>query len=226
MSSHPASFRISSAPGFLTVGLLIGLSACQRPVAHFQRSQRTVFYSPAPKLLSPETSANVPDDSSANVPGEQEHAQAILPLSPAKPIAYARASRPVEPTNAPASGPVQSTYPVAERVRQHQDNARRLLTPAAATDTPIPVSEHQPGPKPKKTLREILGLPPRRKLNWWQRISWQLKASVIIILIAVVFAILGITLLSIVFGVIGALLLIRGLKKSFKVRRGIFGLGG
>ncbi|RYF73223.1 MAG: hypothetical protein EOO39_10785 [Cytophagaceae bacterium] len=195
--------------------MLIGLSACQRPVAQFQRSNRTVFYSPAPKPVSSEEPTNVPDDLSTNIPSEST-----------QPVIYAQVDQPVKPTNAPVNGPVRSTYPVVERVRQHQDNARRLLTPATETDTPVPVSEHQPGPKPKKTLREILGLPPRKKLNWWQRISWQLKASVIIILIAVVFAILGITLLSIVFGVIGALLLIRGLKKSFKVRRGIFGLGG
>ncbi len=47
-----------------------------------------------------------------------------------------------------------------------------------------------------------------------------------VIVVAVAFAILNITILAIIFGVIGAFLLIRGLKKSFKVRRGIFGLGG
>lgn len=152
------------------------------------------------------------------IPTEQERTQA--------PVAYAEAGSPIEPTGIPTNGPVRGTYPAAERIQQHQSNARRLLTPAPENDKPVPVSEHQPGPKPKKTLREILGLPPRKKLNWWQRISWQLKSSIVVILIAVVFAILGITILAIIFGVIGALLLIRGLKKSFKVRRGIFGLGG
>lgn len=62
-------------------------------------------------------------------------------------------------------------------------------------------------------------MPPRKKLNWWQRISWQLKASIIVIAVALLFAVLNITILAIVFGVVGALLLIRGLKKSFKVKR-------
>jgi hypothetical protein len=210
MSFYPASSRIASAPGLLTVCLLVGLSACQRPAAQFQRSNREVFYSPALRPDSPE----VP----GNVPGQSEQ--------PQPPVAYAEATKPAEPARGPVNSPVRATYPPAERIRQHQTNARRLLTPAPGTDTPIPVGEHQPGPKPKKTLREILGLPPRKKLNWWQRISWQLKAAVVVILIAVVFAILNITILAIVFGVIGAFLLIRGLKKSFKVRRGIFGLGG
>lgn len=59
----------------------------------------------------------------------------------------------------------------------------------------------------------------RPELNWWQRISWKLKASVLIILVAVLFAILHITVLAIIFGILGALLLITGLKRSFKVKR-------
>ena len=89
-------------------------------------------------------------------------------------------------------------------------------------NVPNPTRTQDPGPKPKKTLREILGLPPRKRMNWWQRISWQLKASIVVVMIAVVFAILHITILAIIFGIIGAYLLIRGLKKSFKVRSGIF----
>ena len=79
----------------------------------------------------------------------------------------------------------------------------------------------QPRPKTgkKKTLREILGLKPRKKLNWWQRIPWQLKASIPVIGVAIVFAVLNITILAIIFGVLGAFLLIRGMKRSFKVRR-------
>ncbi|WP_375448631.1 hypothetical protein [uncultured Fibrella sp.] len=229
MSLHPATSRIPLATGFFTVCLLFGLSACQRPVAQFQRSNRVIFHSPVVKPADRDVPDRAATDSSVDsghyadrqtqaIPADRERTQT--------PVAYAEARPPVESTEQPTNGPVGSTYPTAERIRQHQNNARRLLTPAPDTDTPIPVSEHQPGPKPKKTLREILGLPPRKKLNWWQRISWQLKASVIVILVAVVFAILGITVLAIVFGIIGALLLIRGLKKSFKVRRGIFGLGG
>ncbi|MEZ0539305.1 hypothetical protein [Fibrella arboris] len=218
MSLYPASPRIAPASGLVTVCLLVGLSACQHPVAYFQRSNREVFYSPAPKpATSLNRADNVPDSLVGNVPNEQERT-----WTSQSPVAYAQ----VEPANAPANSPVRSTYPVAERIGQHQGNARRLLAPTPGNNAPAPVNEHQPGPKPRKTLREILGLPPRKKLNWWQRISWQLKASVIVILVAVVFAILGITVLAIVFGIIGALLLIRGLKKSFKVRRGIFGLGG
>ena len=62
-------------------------------------------------------------------------------------------------------------------------------------------------------------MPLRKELNWWQRISWKLKASVIVILVAVVFAILQITILAIIFGILGAFLLISGLKRSFKVKR-------
>ena len=93
----------------------------------------------------------------------------------------------------------------------------------------MPVSNEttpqQPGPKPKKQLRlgnrirQSLGMPLRKELNWLQRISWKLKASVIVILVAVVFAILGITTLAIIFGLLGAFLMISGLKRSFKVKR-------
>lgn len=62
-------------------------------------------------------------------------------------------------------------------------------------------------------------MPLRKELTWWQRISWKLKASVVVILVAVVFAILNITILAIIFGVLGAFLLITGLKRSFKTRR-------
>jgi hypothetical protein len=223
MSFYPASSRTYSATGLITVCLLAALSACQRPVAHFQRSNREVFYSPAPKPLSSERAEDLSADSPAES-GEKASGEPI-PTEPA--LAYAEASRPAESTGNTANGPLRQTYPLAERIREHQSNARRLLTPVTETssDTPSPISEHQPGPKPKKTLREILGLPPRKKLNWWQRISWQLKAAFVLILVAVVFAILNITILAIIFGVISAFLLIRGLKKSFKVRRGIFGLG-
>ena len=91
--------------------------------------------------------------------------------------------------------------------------------------TPAPTVDKQPRPKPKQKLRlgnqirEKLGVPLRKELNWWQRISWKLKASVIVILVAVVFAIANITILAIIFGLLGAFLLITGLKKSMKVRR-------
>ena len=95
-----------------------------------------------------------------------------------------------------------------------------LVTPAGTVDK-------QPRPKPKSKqnlrlgnrIRSELGIPLRKELNWWQKISWKLKASVIVILVAVVFAIANITILAIIFGILGAFLLITGLKKSMKVRR-------
>ena len=95
------------------------------------------------------------------------------------------------------------------------------LLSASATQT----VDQQPEPKPKKKLklgnqiRQKLGVKLRPELNWWQRISWKLKASVLVILVAVVFAILHITILAIIFGVVGAFLLVTGLKRSLKVRR-------
>jgi len=113
--------------------------------------------------------------------------------------------------------PLRGVEP-ATRVEQHLRHAATLL-PGAAPE------QGQPRPRPrartgeKKTLRELLGLKPRPKLNWWQRIHWSLKASVPVILVAVVFALLNVTILAIIFGLLGAFLLIRGLKKEFKVRR-------
>ena len=210
MSFYPAPSRRATAIGLLTISLFAGLSACQRPAGYFQPSHREVFYSSAPKQDVPETRDNVPAGPDQNVP---------------EPVLYANA-RPASdlPAEAPDNQRTQSAYPVVERVRQHQSNARRLLMSAAETtpNVPNPTRTQDPGPKPKKTLREILGLPPRKRMNWWQRISWQLKASIVVVMIAVVFAILHITILAIIFGIIGAYLLIRGLKKSFKVRSGIF----
>ena len=185
----------------LAAGLLLSLSACQRPVAYFQPTARPAY---APPVAPPPSAANyVPD---------------TLP----PPVAWADARLPTPPENAQ---PVPEQA-VAERVMYRLARAQRLLV-APAGQPSVPVV--QPGPKPKpgqrKTLRQFLGLPPRKQLNWWQRISWQLKAATVVILVAVVFAILNITILAIIFGIIGAFLLIRGLKKSFKVRRGIFGLG-
>ncbi len=180
----------------LAAGLLLGMWGCQRPVAYFQSTPRPAYARPAPPP------ANVPDTL----------------LSP--PVAWADA----RPLVAPENRPVAQKQTVAERISHRQVRVRGLLA------APVrPVAVVQPGPKPKpgqrKTLRQFLGLPPRKELNWWQRISWQLKAATVVILVAVLFAILNITILAIIFGIIGAVLLVRGLKKSFKVRRGIFGLG-
>ena len=207
MSLRFASSRTLSATGL--VAWLLCLSACQRPAALFQSSDREVFRSPASAASEKQPAPPLPESPPGNVPDLTEPTW--------QPAAYA--SRPVELAGNTTGKPITPSYPVAERIQQRQQNARRLLTPAPGTNTRIPVSKHQPGPKPKKTLREILGLRPRKKLNWWQRISWQLKASIVVVSVAVLFAILNITVLAIVFGIVGAFLLIRGLKKSFKVKR-------
>ncbi|MGA0555372.1 hypothetical protein ACO2Q8_01890 [Larkinella sp. VNQ87] len=135
----------------------------------------------------------------------------------------------------PKSGPIiTETYASAATVPPLRSPQQRVGQAATATRVHQPIRETeaqsfpQPRPKPKaknnekKTLREILGLKPRKKLNWWQRIPWQLKASIPVIGVALVFAILGINVLAIIFGILGAFLLIRGLKRSFKVRRPLF----
>lgn len=140
-----------------------------------------------------------------------------------EPVAYADAR--------PARVPESAT----ERIRTHQQRTQALTRPVreapaspaspAGAEMNVPEApETGPGPKDKqrKTLRELLGLPPRKQLNWWQKIPWQMKAAIVVILVAVAFALLKILALTLVFGIIGAFLLIRGLKKSFKVRRGIF----
>ena len=94
-----------------------------------------------------------------------------------------------------------------------------LLTASTST------IDKQPRPRPKQKLklgnqiRGKLGVPLRKELNWWQKISWKLKASVIVIVVALIFAIANVTILAIIFGILGAFLLITGLKKSMKVRR-------
>ena len=170
-------------------------TACHRPYALYQRTPPVTYHKSPIPLITP-TAADT-TDLLALVPDSFE-----TPL-PA-PVLYASA---------------RSVIPTAPN---HSTIVRVLTQNRVANQT-------QPKPKPKaqaepqrKTLREVLGLKPRPKLNWWQRISWRLKASVVVILVAVLFAILHITILAIIFGVIGAFLLIKGLKKSFKVRRPLF----
>ncbi|GAB3999101.1 hypothetical protein GCM10028807_48380 [Spirosoma daeguense] len=127
--------------------------------------------------------------------------------------------------------PVESTGPLVASLQkspQQSTNQRvvqRMQRVLSMHQNATETDDRQPEPKNKKKLklgnriRESLGMPLRKELNWWQRISWKLKASVIVILVAVVFAILGITTLAIIFGIIGAFLMISGLKRSFKVKR-------
>lgn len=172
-------------------------TACHRPYALYQRTAPQTFRSPKTT-----TSAASEADSTRWTALVPESRQAD-----SEPVAYASA-RPGVPESVPMR---HADRPVARH-------------PASAKTT-----AEQPKPKPRKqaepqrkTLREVLGLKPRPKLNWWQRISWKLKAAVVIILVAVVFAILKITILAIIFGIIGAFVLLKGLKKSFKVRRPLF----
>lgn len=183
---------------FLTAFCIFS-QACQRPVAYFQRT--------------PHVSARVPLPTPATISADT--------------VAVAQTSAPdTLPADVALVASVAPRYvadPIAERV------ARRTQRIQSQLSTPAPVStqviDYQPKPKPKKQLRlgnrirESLGIPLREELNWWQRISWKLKAAFVLILIAVVFALLKITLLAIIFGVVGAFLLISGLRRSFKTRR-------
>ena len=172
------------------------VTACHRPVAYFQRAP----YTSARTL--PELTDYPAESVIFSVPAKS------LPVSEPEPISADQfvASR----QNHPAPTPVQ----------QRINRMASVLTPPITT---APTSVTQPKPKKKLRLgnqiRQSLGMPLRKDLNWWQRISWKLKASVIVILVAVVFAILNITILAIIFGLLGAFLLITGLKKSLKVRR-------
>lgn len=173
-------------------------AACHRPTAYFQRTP----HAPAARLPTdpPTAIAEIPSDS-----GIDESGPSRVPVTVNEP-AVASLSQPV----------VNLTEARLER-RMHRIESL-LRMPAKAVDK-------QPRPKPKQKLRlgnqirEKLGVPLRKELNGWQKISWKLKASVIVILVAVVFAITNITILAIIFGILGAFLLITGLKKSMKVRR-------
>lgn len=114
-----------------------------------------------------------------------------------------------------------AVVPPAPEVHQRARPATSSASNPSGSDNYVNRVLEQPRPKPgqKKTLREVLGLKPRKKLNWWQRIPWQLKASIPVIGVAIVFAVLHISVLAIIFGLLGAFLLIRGLKKTFRVRR-------
>ncbi len=181
------------------LGLVVLLNeACHRPYALYQRTSLLSIARTSSRLV-------IPDSLSAN--------NLTLPVDTlvvALPIALASA------------GPL--TAQQSQQIEHHLQRAAQLVHGSASvTDemTEVP----QPRPRPKNQLRlgnrirQGLGVPLRKELNWWQRIPWQLKAAVPVIIVAVVFAILNITLLAIIFGILGAFLLIKGLKKSFKVRR-------
>ncbi|SOD92449.1 hypothetical protein [Spirosoma fluviale] len=200
-------------------------SSCQRPVAYFQPTahpaatrlpvKKVAEQERAPTDVAPTDVA--PTDVAA-LDIESENEQAIIEVL--TPESGQTASQSVASSSVLASRTAQSHQTTASRIEHHMQRVNTLLSTPETQPT-----DQQPGPKPKKKLklgnqiRQGLGMKLRPELNWWQRISWKLKASVFVILVAVVFAILGITILAIIFGVLGAFLMISGLKKSFKVRR-------
>ncbi|WP_080054159.1 hypothetical protein [Spirosoma aerolatum] len=184
---------------FLVATFCLFLSSCHRPVAYFQRTP----HPEATRLLVEKRP---------------------VPIADIVPEVDSVVEQPT--TDAPAfvSEPVASLKNEVDsrlRIEQRMQRVERVLATEKETTTQQP----DPRPKPKNQLRlgnrirQSLGIPLRKELNWWQRISWKLKASVIVILVAVVFAILGITTLAIIFGLLGAFLMISGLKRSFKVKR-------
>jgi hypothetical protein len=179
-------------------------AACHRPTAYFQRTPHPSLATGRQSTLPAAPVAEAPLDSTVEE-------LALLPLPvPVPATESAVASLKHEPSTPTAS---------RARVQQHLSRIQSMLT---APDGRV---DKQPRPKPKQKLRlgnrirEGLGIPLRKELNWWQRISWKLKASVIVILVALLFAIVHVTILAIIFGILGAFLLITGLKRSMKVRR-------
>ena len=176
------------------------VSSCHRPVAYFQPTSH-----PGAARIPIERPVAQTDAASSESVAQERSPMAVVP----QPTTPAVASRTSQPTQAED-----------KRIERRMHRLNALLT------SPITeASDQQPGPKPKKKLklgnqiRQSLGMKLRPELNWWQRISWKLKASVLVILVAVLFAVLHVTILAIIFGIVGAFLLISGLKRSFKVRR-------
>ncbi|UHG92131.1 hypothetical protein [Spirosoma oryzicola] len=181
--------------------LYFSLSSCHRPVAYFQHTAH-----PAAARLAVDRPATLP--------------------APAVPDSALASEQPIISTAEAAAPAVASrenefSASVTSRVQQRMHRVQSLLSKSTESLSQQP----RPKPKPKGQLRlgnkirQSLGMPLREELNWWQRISWKLKASVIVLIVAVLFAILHVTILAVIFGIIGALLLISGLKRSFKVRR-------
>ncbi|WP_077920651.1 CPBP family intramembrane metalloprotease [Spirosoma sp. 209] len=193
--------------------LCLFATSCHRPVAYFQRTP----YSPARLAqATPEPAADMPEDTLALV------ADAMTEPPQTEPIQ----AGPIQ------AGPIQAAPLLASRQTRIDNSAQtrldhRMRRVESMLTHPAPVADQQPGPgpKPKKQMRlgnkirQALGMPLREELNWWQRISWKLKASVIVILVAILFAIFHVTILAVIFGLLGAFLLISGLRRSFKVRR-------
>lgn len=185
-----------------SVILCLFAASCHRPVAYFQptphvAASRLPVKASKPIADSPAQIADVVVEETRPENGLERVAEEL--------------------TDSRASAPQPET---SHQLKQRAQRMEKLLAETNREQT-----TQQPRPKPQKKMRlgnrirQGLGIPLREELNWWQRINWKLKAAVIIILIAVLFAILKITLLAIIFGLVSAFLLIRGLRRSFKVRR-------
>ena len=175
-------------------------SSCHRPVAYFQRT---------------------PHPAAARLPIDP-------PIAQTDGVVVTDSARALNEPVAPASEVEAPAVASVKRDAAQSTNNRvghRMHRIGSLLGTTTETNDKQPDPRPKKKLklgnqiRQSLGMRLRPELNWWQRISWKLKASVIILIVAVVFAILHVTILAIIFGIVGAFLMISGLKKSFKVKR-------
>ncbi|CCH51673.1 hypothetical protein BN8_00615 [Fibrisoma limi BUZ 3] len=188
-----------NSAAYLLLALSLFSTSCHRPYAYFQPSQREHFTSARP--VAPTSSQAQPEADSA-----------VVALPDSLPIVLSGPALASLPT------PTNRSEPTTTRVQRHMHRAQSMLATPSTLD-----KQPRPKPKPKMRLgnriREKLGMPLRKELNWWQRISWKLKASVIVILIAVIFALTKVTLLAVIFGLLGAFLLISGLRRSFKTRR-------
>ncbi|MFD2570139.1 hypothetical protein ACFSUS_05795 [Spirosoma soli] len=194
---------MKNAFSFFVALLCLFLSSCHRPTAYFQRTPHAA-------------ASRLPTNSFAT-PANEIRQDSLVNTTPVDSAIRASADVALVSVRTQPSAALQTKARIERRVHRMQSLLKRNAESV----------EKQPRPKPKpknqlrlgNRIRQGLGIPLREELNWWQRISWKLKASVIIILVAVLFAILHVTLLAIIFGIIGAFLLISGLKKSFKVRR-------
>lgn len=191
--------------GFILL-ILSTTVACHRPYALIQRTPAEQFSTKHSNV----SSVAVPTDSA--VVAQVEWPVDSLPIDATLPPMLASATpEPVEQTSS--------------RVQRHLQSARRLLAESVSNQ---PVFDNQPRPRPKTqkkgmTLREFFGLPEKKPKTWWQRVNWNLKAGFILILIAVAFALLKVTILAIIFGILAALIILRGLRKTWK-RGGFLGL--
>lgn len=193
-------------PFLLLSGLLfvLLLNACHRPYALVQRT-------PSPRFQSPQRITHTDTVQAGLVVDEQ----AINPKS-TEPVFAEK-----ELELATASTGSALSIPAAQATKHRVNRMESLLQESEK------VRAEQPRPRPKaksqmrlgNRIRDSLGLPLREELNGWQRIDWKLKSAIIVIGVAILFAILGLGNLALLFGLIGAVLLVLGLKRSFKSRR-------